>query len=173
MSKSTDKEGMLTLLNQYFQLDFNALYQLPSYVSEFDDELASVSSSYIQNKKEEHRLAMSRYKRSVVVWEKALEKKKTEMLSVCTNDACRSGGINDVRRLFSVSKPVEPQESYIAKERVYVSLQTLFAWQKDALLLQFVKKNGAELIPNKLFLTDAMLIYFIVDKSGKNTVVKP
>jgi len=172
LSPSNHKREMLTLLNEHYQLNLNALYKLPNFVSEFDSQLVGISSPYIQQQKAEFRHAMNAYKKSFLKWEQALETKKEAMLVVCDNDACRNGRINDVRRLFARSEPKEPKEDYIAKERVLVSLLTVFAWQKDQPLIQFMQQQGVELIPNKLFLTDGKLIYFTVDVKGNSTLVE-
>ncbi|ORU92283.1 MAG: hypothetical protein A6F70_02480 [Cycloclasticus sp. symbiont of Bathymodiolus heckerae] len=171
LGKSAHKKRMLSLLNNHYHLDLYALYKLPNFVSKFDQQLAEISGPYIEQRKEDYRVALIVYKKEFVAWEQKLEAKKREMLSVCENDACRSGRINDVRRLFADSEPQEPRKDYIVKERVNVSLLTVFAWQKDQALLQFLQQQGAELIPNKLFLTDAKLIYFTVDAMGKSTVL--
>jgi len=172
LGKSKEKIRMLTLLHDNYQLDFNALYKLPNFVSKFDEQLDSVSNPYIERRKEEYRAAVGAYKKKFRVWELELEARKREMLSVCDNDACRSGRINDVRRMFADSEPERPKEDYLVKERVNVSLLTVAAWQKDQGLLQFLQSNGAELIPNKLFLTDAKLIYFKVSSVGEVTILK-
>jgi RNase P protein component len=171
LSKVTDKKDMLALLREAYQVDFNALYKLPNYVSDFDDELASIAAPYIQQKEKAYRLAMAEYKKSFFRWEQELEAKKLQMLAVCTNDVCRNGQKKDVRHLFAESEPKEPTMDYIVKERVNVSLLTLFAWQKDHDLQHYISEKGAELIVNKLFLTDGKLLYFTVDKMGFNTLV--
>jgi len=166
LSPSANKKAMLALLIKHYKLDLSALYRLPNYVTTFDKQFGSISAVYIEEKKEEYRVAMMAYKRSFVKWEQQLEAQKKRMLSGCTNDACRSGRINDASLLFADSKPVEPKLDYISKERVHVSLFTIFAWQKDQPLILFMQQQGAELIPNKVFLTDAKLIYFTVDANG-------
>ena len=171
LGTSAEKKTMLALLRQRYELDLNALYRLPNYVSAFDEQLTAISEPYIQLKQEQHRLAMMEYKARFIEWEKALEEKKQKMLSACTNDACRSGRINDVRRLYANSQPQEPVLDYISRERVNVSLQTIFAWQKDQLLIAFIAEQSRELIPNKLFLTDAKLIYFTVDVNGNSSII--
>jgi len=172
LGKSKEKIRMLTLLHDNYQLDLNALYKLPNFVSAFDEQLNDVSGPYIKSRKEDYRAALRTYKKKFSVWELELEARKREMLSLCSNDACRSGRINDVRRMFANSEPERPKEDYIVKERVNVSLLTVSAWQKDEALLQFLRDNGAELIPNKLFLTDAKLIYFKVSPEGVTTILK-
>jgi hypothetical protein len=172
LSPSTNKESMLTLLNKHYQLNLNALYRLPSYVTLFDKQFVSISGPYIREKEEEYRAAMMEYKRRFVKWEQQLETRKKQMLADCTNDACRSGRINDASLHYADSKPVEPILDYISNERVNVSLLTIFAWQKDQTLISFIQQQGEELIPNKLFLTDAKLIYFTVDANGDSSVVE-
>jgi hypothetical protein len=49
---------------------------------------------------------------------------------------------------------------------------TVFAWKNDQPLIQFVHQKDMELIPNKLFLTDGKLLYFIVDTNGKVEVLE-
>lgn len=170
-SAEADKKLMLALLQQHYQLDLNALYRLPNYVSAFDKQLAAIFAPYAQLKKEQYRLATMAYKKAFVEWEKKLEEKKQQVLKVCTNDACRSGRINDVRRMFADFQPQEPQLNYISIERVNVSLHTLFAWQKDLSLMSFIIAQERELIPNKLFLTDGKLIYFTVDVNGNSSII--
>jgi hypothetical protein len=138
----------------------------------FDKQLAGISEPYIKEKKEEHRMAMMAYKKSFAKWKEKLEAKKKEMHRDCTNDACRSGRINDAILQFADSKPVKPSLDYISKEQVNVSLLTILAWQKDQSLISFIQQQGAELIPNKLFLTDTKLIYFMVDANGVIAVVE-
>ncbi|HIL91692.1 MAG TPA: hypothetical protein EYG50_02925 [Cycloclasticus sp.] len=173
LGASTNKKNMLVLLNQHYPFDLNALYTLPNYVTVFDKQLASVSKKYIDDKKEQYRLVMGVYKRSHTIWENELAIKKREMLQVCQNDACRSGRINDARRLFASTEPKAPKQDYMSKERVNLSLLTLFVWQNDQPLIQFIKQQGMELIPNKLFLTDGKLLYFTVDEVGQIGLVEP
>ncbi|PCI22511.1 MAG: hypothetical protein COB62_01320 [Piscirickettsiaceae bacterium] len=172
LGSSKNKKAMLVLLNRHYQLDFNALYRLPGYVSVFDRQLANISTAYIQQQKIKFRELMITYKKSHGAWEEKLANKKQQMLSVCKNDACRGGRINDVRRMFEASKPIEPVANYITKERAYVSLFTIAAWQKDSSLIKFIQQQGGELIANKLFLTDAKLIYFTIDKEGHALIVE-
>jgi hypothetical protein len=73
--------------------------------------------------------------------------------------------------MFADTEPQEPVLSYISKERVKLSLLTVFVWQKDKPLIEFIQQQGGELIPNKLFLTDAKLIYFTVDAHGVVTTL--
>ncbi|OUR84972.1 hypothetical protein A9Q85_09085 [Cycloclasticus sp. 44_32_T64] len=172
LSESTHKKSMLGLLDERYQLNLNGLFTLPNIVSEFDPQLADISRPYIQQKKEAFRQATNEYDIKLVSWEQALANKKQAMLKGCDNDACRRGRLNDVRRLFASSKPSKPQEDYIVKERVKVSLFSVFAWQKDQALMRFMREQGAEVIPNKLFLTDGTLIYFKVDALGNNVIIE-
>ncbi|PHS72791.1 MAG: hypothetical protein COB22_04220 [Cycloclasticus sp.] len=171
LGKSLDKKTLLMLLRANYALNLDALYRLPNYVTEFDEQLSAVSKPYSEAKKEQYRLAMMEYKKKFIKWEEALEEKKQHLLRACSNDACRSGRINDARLLYEDSEPVEPKLDYIARERVYVSLFTIFVWQKDRLLIKFIQQQGAELMANKLFLTDAKLIYFMVDVEGNSTII--
>ncbi len=166
LGSSKNKKSMLVLLNQHYPSDLNALYKLPNYVSVFDEQLARVSKVYIDDKKEQSRLAMGVYKRRQVAWGKEQAIKKRERLVACQNDACRRGRINDVSRMFAATEPKEPKQDYISKERVNLSLLSVFAWQKDESLVQFIKQQGAELIPNKMFLTEGKRLYFTVDEMG-------
>ena len=171
LSASASKKSMLALLVKHYRLDLNALYRLPNYVTQFDAELATIYSPYIEERKEAFRLAMISYKKEFLIWEQALETKKQKMLSACTTDACRNGRINDVRRLYAESQPVKPKLDYISKSRVFVSLLTIFRWQGDMDLISFVEQQKGERIPNKMFLTDSKLIYFEVDVRGNSAII--
>lgn len=172
LSESTHKQSMLGLLNQHYQLNLNGLFTLPNTVSEFDLQIADISGPYIQQKKEAFGQATNEYEIKRLNWEQALAAKKQTMLKACENDACREGRLNDARQLLARSKPSKPQEDYIVKERVKVSLFSVFAWQKDQTLMRFMWEQGAEIIPNKLFLTDGTLVYFTVDAQGNNVIVE-
>lgn len=171
LGSSANKKEMLSLLKESYQVSFNDLYHLPNYVSEFDEQLGAISAPYRHEKEEEHRLAMNAYKVAMLKWATSLEAQKKKMLSACTNDACRSGRINDVRRMYRETKPKEPTLNYLTNERVYLSLLTMFTWKKDLDLIAFMQQEGAELIPNKLFLTDAKLIYFTVNSFGESLII--
>ena len=171
LSASSSKKTMLALLVKHYHVDLNALYRLPNYVTQFDAELATIYSPYINERKEAFRLAMMVYKKEFVIWEQALDVKKQKMLKACTNDACRNGRINDVRRLYAESQPKKPELGYISKSRVFVSLLTIFRWQGDMELISYVEQDNAERIPNKMFLTDSKLIYFVVDASGNGAII--
>lgn len=172
LSSSNHKREMLSLLNEHYQLNLNELYKLPSFVDEFDSQLAGISAPYFRQQKIEFRNAMNAYKKNHLIWEQALVAKKETMLDACDNEACRNGRINDARGLFARSEPKEPKADYIAKDRVFVSLLTVFAWQGDQSLIQFIRQHSAELMPNKLFLTDGKLLYFTVDVKGKSSLVE-
>ena len=171
LSASVNKKNMLALLVKQYHLDLNVLYRLPNYITQFDVELATIYSPYIDERKEVFRLAMIVYKKEFVIWEQALETKKQKMLSACTNDACRNGRINDVRRLYAETQPVKPELDYISKSRVFVSLLTIFRWQGDLELISYVEQQKGERIPNKMFLTDNKLIYFAVDVRGNSAII--
>jgi len=173
LGPSANKKAMLSLLNKHYHIDLNALYRLPNYVSVFDQQLTAISAPYKQQKEEEYRTAMIKYKKNFFEWKRGLEKQENQLLSQCDNDACRGGRINDARLMFADSKPLEPTLDYISRERVNVSLLTIFAWQKDEPLITFMLEQGAELIPNKVFLTDAKLLYFMVDVQGSGSIISP
>ena len=173
LSDSNNKKDMLSLLNQHYQLDLNGLYELPKYVSDFDEQLTKVSAPYLLEKQQKHEQAMRVYGREFSTWQQQKEQKKRQWLHDCTHDACRNGRVNEVEQLFASSEPKRPILNYVTKERVYLSLLTLFVWQNDQPLVTFIRQYATELIANKLFLTDAKLIYFTVDSKGRQVVVHP
>jgi len=171
LSTATNKKKMLALLIKHYRLNLNALYRLPNYVTQFDEELTTIYSPYIDERKEAFRIAMMAYKKEFVTWERALEEKKQRMLGACTNAACRNGRINDARRLYAESQPIKPELGYISKSRVFVSLLTVFRWQGDTELISYVEQQSGERIPNKVFLTDSKLIYFVVEAGGNSAII--
>ncbi|MBL4744212.1 MAG: hypothetical protein JKX87_06205 [Cycloclasticus sp.] len=173
LSSSINKVAMLALLVNHYDLDLGALYTLPKFVNQFDGQITEVSKPYTQHKKETYRQAMLAYKVAYEAWEQTLDAKKKEMLIACDNDACRGGRINDARLMLADSEPKEPKQDYITKDRVYISLLTVFAWQKDTELIEFMQQQVVTPIPNKLFLTDSKLIYFTVNARGESRVVSP